>query len=136
MQTNHTIVLSSKVILPILAGILVIGFAQFVFSEEIENSTFIAVNKEKFEQPQSRYSYQEIAIFGYIEDYSRGAQIKFIMISPDESQTEIITYAARNGEIYTPYHITNDSQIGIHKIVLKYHEKEITSTSFEIFKNQ
>jgi len=119
-----------------LVGVLVMGFAQFVFAEEIENPTFIAVNKEKFEQPQSRYSYQEIVIFGHIEDYNRGAQIKFIVISPDESQTEIITYAARNGEIYTPYHITNDSQIGIHKINLKYQEKKITSTSFEIFENQ
>ena len=119
-----------------LIGVIVIGFAQFVFAEEVENPTFIAVNKEKFEQPQSKYSYQEIAIFGHIEDYSRGAQIKFIVISPNESQTEITTYAAKNGEIYTPYHITNDSQIGIYKIVLKYHEKEITSTSFEILENQ
>jgi len=63
-------------------------------------------------------------IFGYTEDCSKGDQTTFVMISHDESQAEITTYAARNGEIYTPYNIIDDSQIGIHQLVLKYQDEE------------
>lgn len=136
MSINHTRVLSSNVILPVLLGIIVIGFTQFSFAEELESATFIAVNEEKFEQPQSRHSYQQVIIFGYIEDYSRGSQITFVIIAPNESQIEMTTYAARNGEIYTPIHITDDSQIGVHQLILKYQDEEIASTLFEILENQ
>jgi hypothetical protein len=136
MSMNHRRVLSSNVILPVLFGIIVIGFAQFSFAEELESTTFIAVNEDKFEQPQSRHSYQQVVIFGYIEDYSRGSQITFVIITPDESHIEMTTYAARNGEIYTPIHITDDSQIGIHQLILKYQDEEIASTLFEILENQ
>lgn len=136
MSINHTRALSSNVTLPVLFGIIVIGLAQFSFAEELERTTFIAVNEEKFEQPQSRHSHQQVVIFGYIEDYSRGSQITFVIITPDESQIEMTTYAARNGEIYTPIHITDDSQIGIHQLILKYQDEEIASTLFEILENK
>ncbi len=136
MSIIHRIVLSSKVILPILLGIVAIGFMQFSFAEELEDGTFIVVDGEKFKQPQSKHSYQQLIISGFIEDYSRGSLITVVIISPTETQTEISTYAARNGEIYMPYHITNDSEIGVHQLILIYHEEEIDSTSFEILDNQ
>lgn len=136
MSISHRIVLSSKVILPLLLGIVAIGLMQFTFAEELEEGTFVTVDEEKFKQPQSKYTYQQLIISGFIEDYSRGSLITFVIISPDESQIEISTYAARNGEIYMPYHITDDSEIGIHQIILIYHDEEIAFTSFEILDNQ
>lgn len=119
-----------------LLGIVVIGITQFAFAEELEKVTFIAVDEEKFEQPQSKYNYQEITIIGYIEDYTRGSQITITIISPDETEEEISTYASKKGDIYTLLHVTDDSQIGIHNIILKYQDAEISSTSFEILENQ
>ena len=135
MSTSHTMTMSSKAILPILFGVLVIGFTQYGFAEEIEEVTFIVVDEAEFEQPQSRYSYQEIVIYGHIEDYKRSQLITFEINFPDESQYEINTYATKSGDIYTLYHITNDSQIGVHEIVLKINEEELASTSFEILEN-
>ena len=124
-------------IVPIaILGIIVIVFSQISFADEFDRITFIAVSEEKFEQPQSKYSYQEIVIFGYIEDYSRGSQVIVEIVSPDESQTEVKTYASKKGAMYIPYHITDDSQIGTHQIILKYHNEEIASTSFEILENK
>ena len=124
-------------IVPIaILGIIVIVFSQISFADEFDRITFIAVSEEKFEQPQSKYSYQEIVIFGYIEDYSRGSQVIVEIVSPDESQTEVKTYASKKGVMYIPYHITDDSQIGTHQIILKYHNEEIASTSFEILENK
>ena len=128
--------MSSKIILIALLAIIAIGFFQISFAEEIERITFIAVSEEKFEQPQSKYTYQEIVIFGYIEDYSRGSQVVLTIISPDESKVEVKTYASKKGVIYIPYHITDDSQIGMQQIILKYHDEEIASTSFEILENK
>ena len=128
--------MSSKAIFPILFGILVVGFTQFGFAEEIEEVTFIAVDEPEFEQPQSRYSYQEIVIFGNIVDYNRGQPITFVISFPDESQYEINTYATRDGDIYTLYHITNDSQIGVHDILLIINDELHATTSFEILENQ
>ncbi|MFQ5496604.1 MAG: hypothetical protein ACE5DU_01815 [Nitrosopumilus sp.] len=128
--------MSSKAILPILFGLLVVGFTQFGFAEEIEEITFIAVDEPEFEQPQSKYSYQEIIIYGHIVDYNRGQPITFVISFPDETQYEINTYATRNGDIYTLFHITNDSQIGVHNILLKINDEALATTSFEILKNQ
>ncbi|KAF6247810.1 hypothetical protein C6990_02615 [Nitrosopumilus sp. b3] len=128
--------MSSKVILPVLLGLVAVGLMQFSFAEELEDETFIAVDEEKFKQPQSKHNYQQLIISGFIEDYSRGSLITVVIISPTETQTEISTYAARNGEIHMPYHITNDSEIGVHQLILIYHEEEIASTSFEILDNQ
>lgn len=128
--------MSSKAILPILFGLLVVGFTQFGFAEEIEEITFIAVDEPEFEQPQSKYSYQEIIIYGHIVDYNRGQPITFVISFPDETQYEINTYATRNGDIYTLFHITNDSQIGVHNILLKINDEVLATTSFEILKNQ
>ena len=128
--------MSSKVILSILFGIIVVGLTQHGFAEENKEITFIAVNEPEFEQPQSRYSYQEIVIYGHIQDYNRGQPITFMINFPDESQYEINTYAARSGDIYTLYHITNDSQIGVHNILLKINDEVLATTSFEILENQ
>lgn len=124
-----------KIILPMLIGILVVGGIQFTFAE-LEKVTYIAVDKEQFEQPQSKYSYQQITIIGYVENYTRGDVINIAIIHPDESQEEINTYATKKGEINTLFQINGDSQIGVHKIILKYNGAELTATSFEILKNQ
>jgi len=130
-------VLQNKAILPVLVGILVIGITQFSFAEEIyQETSYIAVDEEKVEQPQSRYSYQEITILGHIADYNRGENVTILIISPSESEEEINTLASKKGNIYTLLHITQDSQIGIHQIILKHNGEEIASTTFEILENQ
>jgi len=121
-----------KIILPVLIGILVVGITQFVFAEELEKTTFILVDKEQFQQPQSKYNSEQIIISGYVEDYTRGDKVIIEIIHPDQSQDEIQTHATKNGEIYTLLDITNDSQIGIHQVVLKYRDMELATASFEI----
>jgi len=128
--------LQSRTIIPALFGILVIGITQFGYAEEFEESTYIAVDVEEFEQPQSKYNYEEITIIGHVEDYSRGDKLTIQIINPDETQEEINTYASKKGDIYTMIHITIDSQIGIHEVILTYQGMEIASTSFEILENQ
>jgi len=119
-----------------LLGILVIGVSQFTFAEELEKEAYIALDVEKFVQPPSRYNYQEITIIGYIPDYSRGERITITIIDPSESEEEISTLASKRGNIYTLLHITQDSQIGVHQVILKFHDEEIAFTSFEILENQ
>ncbi len=128
--------LQNKVILPILVGILVIGITQFSFAEEYQETSYIAVDEEKVEQPQSRYNYQEITILGHVADYNRGENVTILIISPSESEEEINTFASKKGNIYTLLHITQDSQIGINQIILKHNGEEIATTSFEILENQ
>ena len=101
------------------------------FAEEAK-ITHIEVDDEKFQQPSSKYNYQEIVFFGFVEDYNRGQQVTIKIISPDNSEEEINTYASKKGEIYTLLHITGDSQIGVHQVILKYQDIEIAATSFEI----
>lgn len=125
-----------KIILPMLIGVLVIGITQFAFAEELEKITFIAVNKEQFEQPQSKYDYQEITITGHIENYVRGEMVNVKIIHPDGSQDELQTHATKKGEIYTLFQIKDDSQVGVHTVILKYNDADIASTSFEILENQ
>ena len=128
--------LQNRIIIPALFGILVIGITQFGYSEEFEEYTYIAVDVEEFEQPQSKYNYEEITIIGHVEDYSRGDKLTIQIINPDETQEEINTYASKKGDIYTMIHITIDSQIGIHEVILTYQGMKIASTSFEILENQ
>ena len=103
-----TKVLQNKVILPILVGILVIGITQFSFAEVYQETSYIAVDEEKFEQPQSTYNYQQITILGHIADYSRGANVTILIIDPNGSEEEINTFASKKGDIYTLLHITWD----------------------------
>lgn len=127
----------SKAILPILVGIIVIGVTQVSFAEEeFQKKSYIIVDVEKFEQPISRYYYQEITITGEIVDYHRGENVIIIIISPSESEEEITTIASKKGKIYTLLHITQDSQIGVHQVILKFRNVEIATTSFEILENQ
>lgn len=127
--------MQSKIVLSALLAILVVGISQFAFAEELEKTTYVAVDEEKFQQPSSKYNYQEIVFWGFVEDYSRGEQVTITIISPDESENEINTYASKKGEIYTIMHITNDSQIGVHQVILQYKNVEIASTIFEILEN-
>lgn len=125
--------MQNKTTLTILVAILVIGVSQFTFAEEShEKEAYVAVDVEEFDQPQNRYSYQEITIIGYVPDYSRGEKVTITIINPSESEEEISTFASKKGDIYTLLHITHDSQIGMHQVILKYHDEEIASTSFEI----
>ena len=127
----------SKAILTILVGIIVIGVTQVSFAvEPHEKEAYIALDVKEFDQPQTRYSYQAITIIGYVPDYSRGQTVTISIISPSESEEEITISASKKGKIYTLLHITHDSQIGIHQVILKYGNEEIASTSFEIIENQ
>ncbi|MCV0392400.1 MAG: hypothetical protein K5790_03780 [Nitrosopumilus sp.] len=128
--------MKSKIIFSALLGIALVGISQFGFAEDIENTSHVAVDEEKFEQPDSKYNYQEIVILGYVENYERGQQITISIVSPDASEKEINTYASKKGEIYTLLHITQESQIGIHQVILTYHGVDIASTTFEILENQ
>jgi len=128
--------LENKIIIPVLLGILAIGITQFGYAEEIEESSYIAVDVEEFEQPQSKYNYEEITIIGHVVDYSRGDKIAIQIIKPDGTEEEINTYASKKGDIYTMIHVTIDSQIGIHEVILTYQGMEIASTSYEILENQ
>jgi len=128
--------LENKIIIPVLLGILAIGITQFGYAEEIEESSYIAVDVEEFEQPQSKYNYEEITIIGHVEDYSRGDKVTIQIIKPDGTEEEINTYASKKGDIYTMIHVTIDSQIGIHEVILTYQGMEIASTSYEILENQ
>jgi len=127
----------SKAILTIIVGIIVIGVTQVSFAEEeFQKTSYIAVDVEKFEQPTSRYNYQEIIITGKIVDYHRGENVIIIIKSPSESEEEIKTIASKKGKIYTLLYITQDSQIGVHQVILKFRNVEIATTSFEILENQ
>ena len=122
----------SKVILPVLLGILIIGITQFAFAEEF---MFITVDEDEFVQPQSRHHYQEITIIGHVEDYHRGDRVTITISYPDGTEEEINTYASKKGDIYTLLHITHDSQIGTHMLFLEYGD-ELAITSFEILENK
>ena len=124
--------MNKKIMLSALVVIIVVGISQFVFAEEIEKTSYIIVDKEQFEQPQSKYNTQEITILGYVENYARGDAVIIQVIYPDGTQDEMSTHATKKGEIYTLIQITNDSQIGIHKIILNYNGSELASTTFEI----
>jgi len=124
----------SKILFSILLGILVVGITDIVFAEEVEKTPFIAVDEERFDQPKSKYNYQEITIIGFVENYNRGESITITITYPDKSSEEINTYASKKGEIYTLLHITQDSQIGVHLVNLSY-QNNLLSTSFEILEN-
>ena len=126
--------MQSKVLFSILLGILVVGITEAAFAEEIEKTPFIAVDEEKFDQPKSKYNYQEITIIGYVENYNRGESIAITITYPDKSLEEINTYASKKGEIYTLLHITHDSQVGVHLVNLNYQDNSL-ATSFEILEN-
>ncbi len=136
MKTSLSICMHSKVILPMLLVIFVIGVTQFAFAEESETKTYIAVYKEEIDRPKSTYDPEEITITGYIKDYLRGGAVKIIIISPDKSEENVNTYASKRGDIFTLFQITKDSQFGIHQVILKYNGAEIASTSFEILDNR
>ena len=122
-----------KVILTILVGIMVIGISQFTFAEEPhEKRAYIALDVAEFDQPQTRYSYQEITITGHVPDYSRGQTATITIINPSGSEEVINTFASKKGNIHTILHMTYYSQIGVHQVILKYFDEEIASTSFEV----
>ena len=123
-----------KVVLPILFGILIVGITQFSFAEELEDVTYIAVDEEEFQQPNSKYNYQEITIFGHVKEYARGDNITITVVYPDDTEEEISTYASKKGDIYTLLHITHESQIGTHMLFLDY-GVEVAYTTFEILEN-
>ena len=128
--------MQNKVILPILLGILVIGITQFAFAEEIKKTARISVDAEEFEQPQTKYNPQEITISGKIAGYLRGENVTIIVVNPSESEKEINVYASKKGNFQTLLYITEESQIGIHQVILIYQGGEVASTSFEILAGQ
>jgi len=136
MQTKPYKNMNQKLMLPILAGMVIVGISQLVFAEELEKVSYVTVDKEQIEQPQSKYSGEQVIISGFVENYTRGDTVFIGVIYPDGTQDEMQTHATKKGEVYTLVQITNDSQIGIHKIILKYHDVEIASTILEILEHQ
>lgn len=128
--------MQKKVVIPMIIGILCVGITQFAFAEELAKTTYISVDGEQFEQPQSKYNSKQITISGFIEKYTRGDLVTVLIIYPDQTQNIIETYATKKGEVYTLLYINNDSQIGVHDVILQYKDVEIASTSFEIIKKQ
>jgi hypothetical protein len=133
---KQSMVLKKKIILSIIVGILVIGLTQSSLSEESNETSRIAVDTEEFQQPTSKYDPQEIRIGGHVVDYSRGQNITIVIINPNESEEIINTFASKKGNIHTLLHVTEDSVVGMHQVILEYQGVEIASTSFEILENQ
>ena len=119
-----------------LVGILVIGITQFSFAEEYQKMSRITVDVNKFEQPETRYSNQDIIIAGHIPDYSRGENITITIINPSEYEKDLNIYASKKGNFQTLLQITQESQIGVYQVILKYQGEGVASTSFEILANQ
>ena len=136
MQTKPYKNMNQKLMLPILAGMVIVGISQLVFAEELEKVSYVTVDKEQIEQPQSKYSGEQVIISGFVENYTRGDTVFIGVIYPDGTQDEMQTHATKKGDVYTLVQVTNDSQIGIHKIILKYHDVEIASTILEILEHQ
>ena len=135
MSKNGNKIMQSKIILSALLGILVIGISQVAFAEELEKTSYITIDEVEFEQPKSKYNYQEVVFLGFVEDYSRGEQITITIISPDGSENEINSYASKKGDIYTLLHITHESQTGVHQVILQYLGAVIATSTFEILEN-
>lgn len=130
---NGIKIMHSKVLLPMLFAITIIGITQIAYAQE-EIETFIAIDIQEFEKPDSKYNYQEITIIGHIQDYVRGDNVDITIVYPDESEEEISTYASKKGDIYTILHITHESQVGTHLIFLDY-GADLVYTSFEILES-
>lgn len=128
--------MNKKFLLTILSGIIIIGITQLVFAEELEKVSYITIDKEQIKQPQSKYSGEQVTITGFIEEYTRGDTVFILIIYPDNTQEEMQTHATKKGEIHTMIQVTSDSQIGVHNIILKYHDIEIASTTLEILEHQ
>ncbi|MGY5143606.1 MAG: hypothetical protein ACW9XH_03900 [Candidatus Nitrosopumilus sp. bin_32a] len=127
--------MKKKIIFSILVGILAIGITQSSLSEESKETSHIAVDTEEFQQPKSKYDPQQIRIVGHIADYSRGENVNITMIKPNGVQEEINIFATKKGNFQTLIQITEDSQIGIHELILNYHEEDIAFTLFKILEN-
>ena len=132
MQGKNKTALKYGFTIMVVSLFVMSGFNTNLFAEELEKITFIGVDKEQFEQPHSKYNYEHIIISGYVKDYTRGDEILIEIIHPDQSQNEIHTHATKKGEIYTLFDISNDSQIGVYNVILKYRDAELATTSFEI----
>ena len=134
---NHKII-KLIVFQNVILILFVIGIAsistQIVFADD-DKIDFITVDQQKFKQPESKYKYQEITIIGHIVDYVRGDKVSIVIIYPDKSQETINTFASKKGDIYTLMHITHESQIGMHQIILQYNEESKASTFFNILEN-
>lgn len=127
--------LKKKTIFLVLVGFLIIGLTQTSISEESQETSRISVDVEEFQQPTSKYDSQQIRIVGHIADYSRGEMVSIIIIKPNDTQEEINTFASKRGNFQTLIEITQDSQIGIHELVLNYQGEERAFTLFNILEN-
>ncbi|NJK78140.1 MAG: hypothetical protein HC944_04990 [Nanoarchaeota archaeon] len=124
--------MNNKIILPALLGIIIIGITQYTFAEELETMSFIMIDVEQIEQPSSRYNSEQVTIFGFVENYTRGLEVGITLTHPDGSIEELNTYATKDGEIYMIIQVNGESQIGGHQLTLKYDGAELASTTFEV----
>ena len=132
---KQSIVLKKKILFSILIGILVIGLTQSSLSSESKETSRISVDIEEFQQPTSKYDSQLIRIVGHVADYSRGENVNIVLIKPNDAEEEINIFASKKGNFQTLIEITQDSQIGIHELVLKYQGEERAFTLFNILEN-
>lgn len=126
--------MNTKIILPVLLGIIAISITQFTFAEEGES--FIMADTEQIEQPNSRYNSEQITLFGYVNNYTRGLEVGITLTHPNGVVEELNTYATKDGEIYMIIQVNGESQIGVHQITLKYEGVELASTTFEVLEKK
>lgn len=127
--------LKKKIIISVLVGIFIVGLTQTSISEESTETSRISIDVEEFRQPTSKYDFQQIRIVGHIADYSRGENVSIVMIKPNDAQEEINTMASKKGNFQTLIQITQDSQIGIHELILNYQGEERAFTLFNVLEN-
>ena len=92
--------------------------------------------KENLSNPNQNTTIKKLQFFGYVEEYNRGDQVTIIIVYPDKSQEEMGVFASKKGDIYTLLHVTHDSQVGMHQIILQYGGANIATTTFQILENQ
>lgn len=128
--------MNNKLILPVLLGIIAVSITQISFAEEIESFSFIMSDTEQIEQPSSRYNSEQIALYGYVDNYTRGLEVGINLTHPDGVIEELNTYATKDGEIYMIIQVNGESQIGVHQITLNYEGVELASTTFEVLEKK
>jgi len=128
--------MNSKIILPVLLGIITVSITQFTFADELETFSFIMADTEQVEQPKSRYNSEQVTLYGYVDNYTRGLEVGIILTHPDGEIEELNTYATKDGEIYMIIQIDGESQIGVHQVSLYYEGAELASTTFEVLEKK
>jgi hypothetical protein len=101
-------------------------------SPVVPSRSNLVLSDNTLEQPSSKYNTIDLFVSGKIAEYTRGEPINMIVIQPDGKTIEQILFATSKGQFKTKISITHDSQIGTHKVLIRYQESDIASKSFTI----